>query len=89
MNTNALLASTSSDLAIHLYGNDLGELRQAADRMVHTLRGISGAKDVRAEQIAGMNTLTVSVDRQAIARDRDVKWTNGSSPHVDVLIVQK
>lgn len=68
MNTNDLLAGISSDLAIHLYGNDLGELRQTADRMVHTLRAIPGAKDVRAEQIAGMNTLTVTVDRQAIAR---------------------
>ncbi len=68
MNTNDLLAGISSDLALHLYGNDLGELRQTADRIVSSLRGIDGAKDVRAEQIAGMNTLTVTVDRQAIAR---------------------
>ena len=68
MNTNDLLAGIESDLALHLYGNDLAELRQTADHMVHTLRGIRGAKDVRAEQIAGMNTLTVTVDRQAIAR---------------------
>ena len=70
MNTNDLLAGISSDLALHLYGNDLAELRQTADHIVHTLRGIPGAKDVRAEQIAGMNTLTVTVDRQAIARAR-------------------
>ncbi len=68
MNTNDLLAGISSDLAIHIYGNDLGDLRQTADHMVHALRGIPGAKDVRAEQIAGMNTLTVTVDRQAVAR---------------------
>ncbi|HSO32207.1 MAG TPA: CusA/CzcA family heavy metal efflux RND transporter [Labilithrix sp.] len=68
MNTNDLLAGISSDLALHLYGNDLAELRQTADHIVHTLRAIPGAKDVRAEQIAGMNTLTVTVDRQAIAR---------------------
>jgi cobalt-zinc-cadmium resistance protein CzcA len=68
MNTNDLLAGISSDLAIHLYGNDLAELRQTADHMVRALRSVPGAKDVRAEQIAGMNTLTVTVDRQAIAR---------------------
>ena len=68
MNTNDLLAGISSDLAIHLYGNDLAELRQTADHMVRTLRQVPGAKDVRAEQIAGMSTLTVTVDRQAIAR---------------------
>lgn len=68
MNTNDLLAGISSDLAIHLYGHDLAELRQTADRIVNVLRSIRGAKDVRAEQIAGMNTLTVTVDRPAIAR---------------------
>ncbi len=68
MNTNDLLAGISSDLAIHLYGNDLAELRQTADHMVRTLRQVPGAKDVRAEQIAGMSTLTVTVDRRAIAR---------------------
>jgi cobalt-zinc-cadmium resistance protein CzcA len=68
MNTNDLLAGIQSDLALHLYGNDLAELRQSADHLVRTLRGIPGAKDVRAEQIAGMDTLTVTVDRQAIAR---------------------
>jgi heavy metal efflux system protein len=68
MNTNDLLAGISSDLALHVYGNDLAELRQTADHIVRTLRAIPGAKDVRAEQIAGMNTLTVTVDRPAIAR---------------------
>jgi heavy metal efflux system protein len=68
MNTNDLLAGISSDLALHVYGNDLAELRQTADHIVRTLRSIPGAKDVRAEQIAGMNTLTVTVDRPAIAR---------------------
>lgn len=68
MNTNDLLAGISSDLALHVYGHDFGDLRQTADRIVRTLRGIPGARDVRAEQIAGMNTLTVTVDRTAIAR---------------------
>jgi len=68
MNTNDLLAGIESDLAIHLYGHDLTLLRQNADRMVRVLRQIPGAKDVRAEQIAGFNVLTVSVDRVAIAR---------------------
>ncbi|HRG95945.1 MAG TPA: CusA/CzcA family heavy metal efflux RND transporter [Polyangiaceae bacterium] len=68
MNTNDLLAGIESDLAIHLYGHDLTLLRQNADRMVRVLRQIPGAKDVRAEQIAGFNVLTVNVDRVAIAR---------------------
>ena len=68
MNTNDLLAGIESDVAIHVYGHDLTELRQTADRVVHTLRGIRGAKDVHAEQIAGLDALTISVDRPAAAR---------------------
>jgi cobalt-zinc-cadmium resistance protein CzcA len=74
MNTNDLLAGISSDLALSIYGHDLTELRQTADRMIKVLRQIPGAKDVRAEQIAGSNVLTVDVDRAAVARNGlDVK----------------
>jgi len=68
MNTNDLLAGIESDLAIHLYGHDLTLLRQNADKMVRVLRDISGARDVRAEQIAGFNVLTVELDRPSVAR---------------------
>lgn len=74
MNTNDLLAGIASDLALHVYGHDLTQLRQTADRMLKVLREIPGAKDVRAEQIAGSNVLTVDVDRAAVARSGlDVK----------------
>ena len=68
MNTNDLLAGIESDLAIHLYGHDLTLLRQNADKMVSVLRQIQGARDVRAEQIAGNNVLTVDLDRRSVAR---------------------
>lgn len=69
MNTNDLLAGISSDLALHLYGNDLSQLRRTANEIVQTLRAVPGARDVRAEQIAGMSMLTVVLDRVAIARN--------------------
>lgn len=68
MNTNDLLAGIESDLAVHIYGHDLVDLRREGDELVRLLRGIPGARDVRAEQIAGLNVLTVDVDRQAVAR---------------------
>ena len=68
MNTNDLLAGISSDLAIHIYGHDLATLKTLGDQTVRALRVIPGAKDVRAEQIAGMNVATVTVDRAALGR---------------------
>ncbi len=68
MNTNDLLAGISADLAVHIYGNELPALKLAADDAVRALRSIPGAKDVRADQIAGLNVLTVEIDRVAVAR---------------------
>jgi cobalt-zinc-cadmium resistance protein CzcA len=68
MASNELLSGFSSDLAIDIYGSDLTELRKSSERMVRTLRQIPGARDVRAEQIAGLNVLTVKADRMAIGR---------------------
>ncbi len=68
MSTSELLAGIQSDLALHLYGHDLTLLRRTADRIVRALRAIAGARDVRAEQIAGLNVLTAEVDRAAIGR---------------------
>jgi cobalt-zinc-cadmium resistance protein CzcA len=68
MNTNDLLAGISSDLALQIYGDDLGILKKVSERAVHLLRDIPGAQDVRAEQIAGSSVLDVKVDRAAVAR---------------------
>jgi cobalt-zinc-cadmium resistance protein CzcA len=68
MAANELLSGFSADLAIDLYGPDLSELRKSSERMVRALRQVRGAKDVRAEQIAGLNVLTVRADRVAIGR---------------------
>lgn len=68
MASNELLSGFSSDLAIDLYGSDLTELRKGSERMVRVLKQIRGARDVRAEQIAGLNVLTVHADRMAIGR---------------------
>jgi cobalt-zinc-cadmium resistance protein CzcA len=68
MNTNDLLAGIQSDLALHVYGHDLPTLKRTADKIVRVLRAIPGARDVTPEQVAGMNVLTVEVDRVAVAR---------------------
>jgi cobalt-zinc-cadmium resistance protein CzcA len=68
MASNELLSGFSSDLAIDLYGSDLTELRKGSERMVRALKQVRGARDVRAEQIAGLNVLTVHADRMAIGR---------------------
>lgn len=63
-----LIGGVRSDVAIHLYGSDLGVLRDKAEEIAAVLRTVPGAADVQAEQIQGLPLLRVTVDREAVAR---------------------
>ncbi len=68
LRVNELISGVRSDVAIKLFGEDLGMLEQKADDMVRVVSRIRGAKDVRAEQIAGLPILQIEIDRSKIAR---------------------
>lgn len=63
-----LISGVRSDLAVHIYGDDLGLLEAKAGEVAQVLRQVRGASDVKAEQTAGLPMLRVRIDRQAIAR---------------------
>jgi cobalt-zinc-cadmium resistance protein CzcA len=63
-----LISGTRSDVAITIYGDDLGTLERLSLRIQDVLRTIAGASDVRGEQLAGLPTLEVTVDRAAASR---------------------
>lgn len=68
MRFNELIAGVRSDVAVKIFGDDLDELRAAADRAAAVLSHVQGAEDVRVEQTAGQSVLSVQVDRARIAR---------------------
>jgi len=63
-----LISGVRSDIAVHLYGDDLKILKEKADEIARVLGQIPGAADVKAEQTQGLPMLRVHVDRRAIAR---------------------
>jgi len=63
-----LIAGVRSDVALHLYGDDLDLLKTKADEIVQVVRRVPGAADVKAEQTTGLPMLRVQIDRQSIAR---------------------
>ena len=63
-----LISGTRSDVAVTIYGDDLGVLERLSTEIQSALRKISGASDVRGEQLAGLPTLEVTVDRAAASR---------------------
>jgi len=63
-----LISGTRSDVAITIFGDDLATLERLSAQVQNTVRGVAGASDVRGEQLAGLPTLDVTVDRAAASR---------------------
>ncbi len=65
-----LISGVRSDVGIQIYagGGSLDDMRRVADEVAAVVRRIEGMEEVKAEQILGLPTLTVDVDRRAIAR---------------------
>ncbi|MFT7520807.1 MAG: cobalt-zinc-cadmium resistance protein CzcA, partial [Kiritimatiellia bacterium] len=96
LRVNELIEGVRSDVALFIYGEDLGELKRTGDEIVALLSTVEGAKDVKVEKLAGLPTLQLQVDREAISRlglsARDVLdavQTLGGRPVGEVLVGQR
>jgi cobalt-zinc-cadmium resistance protein CzcA len=63
-----MVAGVRADLAIKVFGSDLGVLLEKAEAVAKVVRSVAGSRDVRVEQVAGQQYLTIVIDRRAIAR---------------------
>ncbi len=68
LRTAELVSGVKADLAVKVFGEDMGTLGDLAGRVQKALRGVPGAEDVTMEQTQGMPTLEIALDRQAVAR---------------------
>jgi cobalt-zinc-cadmium resistance protein CzcA len=68
MRFNELIAGVRSDVAVKVFGDDLEVMTETAHQVEEVLRGIPGAADVKTEQVTGLPTLTVDIDRAAVSR---------------------
>lgn len=68
MRFNELISGVRSDVAIKIFGDDMKTLLATAESLSHVLEQISGAADVKVEQVTGLPLLTVEINRQMLAR---------------------
>ncbi|MBX9931233.1 MAG: CusA/CzcA family heavy metal efflux RND transporter [Methylobacterium sp.] len=68
MRFNELLAGTRGDLAVKVFGESFDTMLPAANQVATVLRGVEGAQDVRVEQVTGLPSLEIKVDKAEIAR---------------------
>lgn len=68
LRVNELISGVKSDLAVKVYGEDLEKLKGYADRIAAVLSGLEGARDVKVEQVSGMEQIEIAYDRAMLAR---------------------
>jgi cobalt-zinc-cadmium resistance protein CzcA len=68
MRFNELLSGVRADVAVKVYGDDLGQLAEIGERLERIVRAVPGARDVALEQVAGLPVLSIEPRREALAR---------------------
>lgn len=68
MRFNELISGVRADVAVKVHGDDLATLTQVAEQIEMLLKTVPGAADVKTEQTTGLPILTVTPQREALAR---------------------
>jgi cobalt-zinc-cadmium resistance protein CzcA len=68
MRFNELISGVRSDVALKVFGEDLGQLQASAERLATVLRQVSSAADVRVEQVGGLPLLSLLPQRERLAQ---------------------
>jgi len=62
------LGGTPADISVRIFGPDLEELADLAERSREIMEKIRGLTDLRAEKLTGLPQLRLTIDRLAVAR---------------------
>lgn len=65
---NELIAGVRADIGVKIFGDDLDQLLELANRVSAVLQEVPGAADVRVEQVTGLPILSIKPDRRKLAR---------------------
>lgn len=68
MRFNELISGVRSDVAVKIFGDDTQVLLELGEKIKHLLEKIPGASDVEREQTVGLPVLTITIDRNLLAR---------------------
>ncbi|MFC5408591.1 CusA/CzcA family heavy metal efflux RND transporter [Larkinella bovis] len=68
MRFNELMTGARQDVALKIYGEDLGQLTRLAHEVIGLIGTIDGAKDLYVEQVGGLSQILIQLDRAQIAK---------------------
>ena len=67
MRFNELMTGVKQDVAVKIYGEDLQLLQEKGNQAAEIIRGITGAADVRVEQVVGLPQIVIDFKRSRMA----------------------
>ncbi|MCC8359641.1 CusA/CzcA family heavy metal efflux RND transporter [Salinimicrobium sediminilitoris] len=68
MRFNELITGVRADIAIKIFGEDLGILSSKASQIEDLIRNVEGAADITVEKVEGLPQMAVNYNRSEIAR---------------------
>lgn len=68
MRNNEIMAGIRSDVGIKIFGEDLGTLKYLAEKISESIQTEVGVADLRIEQLAGLEYLRITPNRERLAR---------------------
>ncbi len=68
LRVNELISGVRSDIGVKIFGDDMDTLLRTGDDIARVLRKVSGAEDVKVEQVGGLPMLTIHLKRETMAR---------------------
>lgn len=63
-----MVTGVRSQVAVKIFGDDLDKLRELSEQVARIIKSVRGARDLRIERLSGQQSLTIDIDRRAIAR---------------------
>jgi len=63
-----MVTGVRADVAVKLFGDDLDVLVEKASQIAKVASGIRGMRDTRVDRVGGQQYLSITINRQAIAR---------------------
>lgn len=63
-----MVTGVRSQIAVKIFGDNLEELKSLSERVARIIKTVQGARDIRVEKLSGQQSLTIEIDRRAIAR---------------------
>jgi heavy metal efflux system protein len=65
---NDMIAGIKADVAVHIYGDDFDKMMAYGQRLLKILNSLPGAADPKLAPRAGLPSLNIAIDREAVAR---------------------